>query len=94
MGQFTIRFNEQSVELKTVPGSARIKVQVATSQEFFFDPDLDRYVDTSGASDFDPQTLGIDRARLTQELLMVDKQRRLELQKHRAVHFESGESAK
>jgi hypothetical protein len=84
MGQFTLRFNEQHIELKTVPGSARIKVLVATGQEFFFDPDLDRYVDASGASDFDPQSLGIEREQLSQELLKVDQQRRLELQKLKA----------
>ncbi len=94
MAQFTLRFYEQNLNLKTVPGSARIKVNVATGQEFFFDPDGDRYLDATCAPDFDPQSLGLDRERLTQELRKVDKQRRLELQKHRAVHFESGEPAK
>jgi hypothetical protein len=93
MAQFTLRFCEQNLNLKTVPGSARIKVHVATGPEFFFDPDGDRYLDATCASDFDPQSLGLDRERLSQELRKVDKQRRRELQNTKAEKWEPGERA-
>jgi hypothetical protein len=42
------------------------------------------------ASDFDPQSLGLDRERLTQELRKVDKQRRFKVQNNKAENWEPG----
>jgi hypothetical protein len=94
MGQFTLRIDEQVIDLQTVPGSARIKVSVEDSQEFFFDPDLDRYLNAEGESDFDPSDLGLDREHLTTMLREVGRQRRIETQKINAESLQSGSRAK
>jgi hypothetical protein len=94
MGQFTLRVDEQILDLQTVPGSARIKVRVADGQAFFFDPDWDRYLSAENRSDFDPGALGLDRQLLTQKLHEVDRQRRLEFQKISDEPLEPGARAK
>lgn len=94
MGQFTLRIDEQVLDLQTEPGSAWIKVRGADGQEFFFDPDWDRYLSSEGGSDFDPGALGLDRELLTTKLHGVDRQRRLENQKINDEPFEPGARAK
>lgn len=89
MGQFTLRIDEQVLELQTIPGSARIKVRGADGNEFFFDPDRDRYLNAEGESDFDPGALGLDRELLTTKLHEADRQRRCEIQKINDEPFES-----
>jgi hypothetical protein len=88
MGQFTLRIDEQVLYLQTVPGSARIKVRGADGQEFFFDPDFERYLNAEAGSDFDPDALGLDREILTTKLYEVVRQRRREIQKINDEPFE------
>ena len=100
MGHASLRIDGQRLDIHTVPGSARMKVLSGTGQEFFFDPDLQRYSDARDASEFNPQSSGIDRDRLTAELLKIDALRRLEVQefntgkirpRERAILFDNGD---
>lgn len=93
MGQFTLRIDEQVLDLLTVPGSARIKVRVAGGQVFIFDPDGDRYLSAESGSDFDPGALGLDRELLTTKLHEVDRQRRFDIQKINDEPIELGARA-
>lgn len=94
MGQFTLRIDEQVLHLQTVPGSARIKVRGSDGQKFFFDPDMDCYLNAEAESDFDPGALGLDRELLTTKLHEVDRQHRFEIQNINGKPFEPGARAK
>ena len=99
MGQASLRIDGQRLDIHTVPGSARMKVQTGTGQEFFFDPDRQRYSVAKDASEFNLQSIGIDRARLNAELLKIDALRRLEVREfnagthsgERAILFDNGD---
>lgn len=99
MGQASLRIDGQRLDIHTVPGSARMKVQTGTGQEFFFDPDRQRYSVAKDASEFNLQSLGIDRDRLSQKLLKIDALRRLEVREfntgthsgERAILFDNGD---
>lgn len=94
MGQFTLSVDGHVLEIKTVPGSDRIKVRFKTDSEFFFDPDWDRYLGAEGEAEFDPSALGFDRMQLTAKLHEFDQQRRLEIQKINANTSDPGSRAK
>ena len=100
MRQASVFISGQLLRINTVPGSARIKVQNGTGQEFFFDPDRQMYLDAEDASSFNPQSLGLDRERLTSEILRIDALRRSEVQElnvqslnpdERAIIFDNGD---
>lgn len=93
MGQASLRIDGQRLDIHTVPGSARMKVQTSTGQEFFFDPDRQRYSVAKDAAEFNPQSSGIDSDRLTAELLKIDALRRLEVQEFNAGKTNPGERA-
>lgn len=93
MGHASLRIDGQRLDIHTVPGSARMKVQTSTGQEFFFDPDRQRYSDAKDASEFNLQSLGIDRDRLSADLLKIDALRRLEVQEFNTVKTNPGERA-
>lgn len=81
MGQITLRIDNQDFHVLTVPGSARLKVLPPSGLEFFFDPDFEHFLDSSGHQPFNPLTAGVDAARLTGELQQLDAQRRGEIHK-------------
>jgi len=93
MGHASLRIDGQRLDIHTVPGSARMKVQTGTGQEFIFDPDRQRYFDAQDALEFKPQSSGIDRDRLTAELLKIDALRRLEVQEFNTGKTNPGERA-
>jgi hypothetical protein len=94
MGQFTLRVEEQVLELQTTTGSARISVRAADGQVFFFDPGWDCYLSAESGTDFDPGALGLDRDLLTTKLHEVDRQRRFDTQKINDEPIEPGARAK
>lgn len=100
MGQFTLGINDQSFEISTRPGSARLKVQASNGSEFFFDPKSQKYFDSRGTGRYSPQAIGIDSRSLSKLLLEIDSQRRRNLENvdpgqvnpvNRAVLFDNGD---
>lgn len=58
MGNFKLDLGGQTFELLTVPGSARIQVHGPGDLVCFFDPELNRYLDSKGSRDLiNPQDM-------------------------------------
>lgn len=84
----------QYLDMQTVTGSARIKLLSGYGNEFFFDPNGEKYEDATDASEFDPETLGFHRGRLTKTLLkLIDRWRHLETQEFKGEHRHPDERA-
>jgi hypothetical protein len=100
MGQFTLRIKDQSFEISTCPGSARLKIQASNGSEFFFDPKSQKYFDSRGTGRYSPQANGVDSISLSKLLLDIDSKRRVHLESvnpeqatsvNRAVLFDNGD---
>ena len=100
MGQFTLRIKDQTFEIGTLSGSARLKILASNGSEFYFDPKSQKYFDSRGTGRYSPQANGIDSKTLLKLLLEIDSQRRRDLEKiapepaipmHRAVLFDNGD---
>ena len=81
MGQITLRMDNQDCHVLTVPGSARLKILAPAGLEFYFDPGFAQFRDATASQSFSPESAGLDAAKLTEELLQIDAQRRGEIQK-------------
>ncbi len=100
MGQFTLRIADQTFDITTTSGSARLKVLASDGSEFYFDPKSQKYFDSRGSGRYSPQANGIDTETLSWLLLDIDSERREQLQRmnpkpvapvHRAVLFDNGD---
>ena len=100
MGQFTLNIADQTFDITTISGSARLKVLSSDGSEFYFGPKSQKYFDSRGSGRYSPQANGIDSETLTSLLLDIDSKRRDELKKmspkpllpvHRAVLFDNGD---
>lgn len=60
MGQFTLRFGNQDLDVLTVPGSARLKILSPTGLEFYFDPGFAQYRDATATQPFNPESAGLE----------------------------------
>ncbi|MGV1045491.1 hypothetical protein [Limnohabitans sp.] len=93
MGQITLRIDNQDCNVLTVPGSVLFKVLLPYGLEFFFDPDLEQFLDGSGQPSFNPQMAGLNAARLSEQLLQLDAHRRGEIQKSNLDQIIPGDRA-
>ncbi len=76
MGQFTLNIADQTFDITTTSGSARLKVLTSDGPEFYFDPKSQKYFDSRGSGRYSPQANGIDSETLTSLLLNFDIERR------------------
>lgn len=100
MAQFTLQIEDQTFEIRTVLGSARLKVLSSNGYVFFFDPKSQKYIDYKGTGRYSPQADGIDSKSLSKLLMEIDTKRRRDLESidpeqvirmHRAVLFDNGD---
>ncbi len=83
MGKPTLRIGDQDFQIGTWGRNPRIKVFGTAGVSFWFDPTEVRYFGSTGISDFDPRTLGLDLGALSKALQEVGSARE-----------QAGESAK